>query len=97
MKKEYTKRVRFGNNMRAEKVYLPRWTKGLMPISKRERGAVNMALNKASAKTLGFACLEYAFDSDAINLLNIAVFLRDKESKRGVTITTTTIKKVLDK
>lgn len=97
MKKRYEKTIRFGNNMRADVNYLPRWTKGHMPIKKSERGAITTGINKKTAVELEFALKSYISDSDAKGLLYITTFLRDKESKKGITLTVTTRKKILDK
>ena len=97
MKKRYEKTVRLGNNMRADVNYLPRWTKGLMPTKKSKRGTTTIGVNKKTAVELVFALNSYIFDPDAKKLLYITTFLRDKESKKGITLTVTTRKKILDK
>lgn len=97
MKKRYKKTIRFGNNMRADVNYLPKWTKGLMPTKKSERGTITIGVNKKTAAELVFALNSYIFDPNTKGLLYLTTFLRDKESEKGITLTATMRKKILDK
>jgi hypothetical protein len=97
MKKATHKTVTLGHNMRLPKVYLTRVLKKHLPLNKRERGVINFALNDTVIGELKHIFKKYESYGGDQGRLNMAIFLRDIDSERGVTLTATVRRKILDK